>query len=192
MPKLNITHLVSRLQQRIEQLENGDALEARDINALLNSEQQNELKDLWAKQQALRKTQRQPKTDAEKERIGWKTIRDVRLEVFRKALAEVQDGLGDGISALQRDREIKGARVFLDAYSKAKAEGGNAWSAAEIALTRNGFRMAGSIGLTKRDKEISELEDALKKRFEAELSNEEKEQLALLKAHEKGLKSRKG
>lgn len=192
MPKLNVTHLASRLQQRIEQLENGDALEARDINALLNKEQQQTLKDLWAEQQQLRKIHRQPKTVAEMERIGWKTIRDVRLVVLRKALAEVQDGLGAGVSALQRNREIKGARVFLDAYSKAKAEGKNAWSAAEIALARNGLKITGSVGLTKRDKEISELEDALKKRFEAELSNEEKEQLALLKAHEKGLKSRKG
>jgi hypothetical protein len=44
MPKLNATHLVGRLQERIEQLERGDALEARDINALLNKEQQQALK----------------------------------------------------------------------------------------------------------------------------------------------------
>ena len=32
MPKLNVTHLVGRIQERIDQLERGDALEARDIN----------------------------------------------------------------------------------------------------------------------------------------------------------------
>lgn len=31
MPKLNVKHLVGRIQERIGQLERGDALEARDI-----------------------------------------------------------------------------------------------------------------------------------------------------------------
>ena len=53
MPKLNITHLPERLMKRIEQLERGDALEARDINALLNDEQQQTLKAAWAAQQTL-------------------------------------------------------------------------------------------------------------------------------------------
>ena len=35
MPKLNVTHLVGRIQERKEQLERGDALKARDIKALL-------------------------------------------------------------------------------------------------------------------------------------------------------------
>ena len=52
MPKLNVTHLVGRIQERIEQLERGDTLEARDINALLTKEQQQELKDAWTVQQA--------------------------------------------------------------------------------------------------------------------------------------------
>ncbi len=47
MPKLNVTHLVGRIQERIEQLERGDALETRDINALLNKEQLQALKDAW-------------------------------------------------------------------------------------------------------------------------------------------------
>lgn len=192
MPKLDITQIVGKLKQRIEQLENGQALEARDINALLNKEQQQALKDLWAEQQALRKTHRQPKTDAEKERIGWKTIRDVRLHVYRQALADAKGGLGDGISELQQKREIKAARVFMNAFSKAAKEGKNAWSAAEIALTRNGLKNAGSVGLTKRDKEIREMEERLQKEFEKNMSSEEKEQMALLKEHEKGLKSRKG
>jgi len=53
--KLNVTHLVGRIQERIEQLERGFALEARDINALLTKEQQQELKDAWTKKQVLRK-----------------------------------------------------------------------------------------------------------------------------------------
>jgi len=55
MPKLNITHLPERLQKRLEQLERGEALEARDINALLNDEQKHRLKKAWSEQQELLK-----------------------------------------------------------------------------------------------------------------------------------------
>lgn len=40
MPKLKQEHTAERIRRRIEQLERGEALEARDINALLNEEQQ--------------------------------------------------------------------------------------------------------------------------------------------------------
>jgi len=83
MPKLNVTHLVGRIQERKEQLERGDALEERDIKALLTKEQQQALQDAWAKQQALRKKHRAPKTDIEATKIGWKTIREVRLDIYR-------------------------------------------------------------------------------------------------------------
>ena len=82
MPKLNVTHIVGRIQERIEQLERGDALEARDINVLLTKEQQQELKDAWTKQQALRKIHKPPKTNQEANKMGWKTIRKVRLEIY--------------------------------------------------------------------------------------------------------------
>lgn len=171
MPKLNITHIVERLQQRIEQLENGEALEARDINALLTKEQQRELKALWAEQQALRKTHRQPKTEAEKERIGWKTIRDVRLQVYRQALADAQNGLGDGILDLQRKSEIRAARVFMDAFSKAKSADKNAWTQGNAALQRAGFSRLDGLGRgtgSRRDQEVQKMEAKL-------LGNEDEE-----------------
>lgn len=164
MPKLNITHLVGRLQQRIEQLENGEALEARDINALLTKEQQQELKDLWAEQQALRKKHRQPKTGAEKERIGWKTIRDVRLQVYRRALADAQNGLDDGVLELQRKSEIRAARVFMDAFSKAKSADKNGWTQGNAALQRAGFSRLDGLGRgtgSSRDKEVQNMEAKL-------------------------------
>ena len=73
MPKLNVTHLVGRIQERIEQLERGEALEARDINALLNKEQLQALKDAWTIQQALRKIHKPPKSIEEANKIDWKT-----------------------------------------------------------------------------------------------------------------------
>ena len=187
MPKLNPTHLPERLKSRIEQLERGEALEARDINALLNEQQQKALADAWAAQQALRKQHKPPKTDAEKAALGWKTIREVRLDIYRQALAEAQNGLVNGIEELQQQREIKAARVFMDAFSEAGKTGKNAWSAGNIALTRAGFNRVDGFsnrGLSKRDREIRAMEDALRERFEAEMTDDEREQLELSREHD--------
>ena len=194
MPKLNITHLVGRIQERIEQLERGDALEARDINALLTKEQQQELKDAWTKQQALRKIHKSPKSNEQAQKIGWKTIREVRLEIYRQALQEAQDGVGDGIEKLLHQSEVKAARVFLDAFSKAKDEDKNAWSAGNIALRRNGFNRIDGQSYSysnKRDREVNEMEDGLRERMEDDLSAEEKEQLELSREYDKAVAKRR-
>ena len=44
MPKIDAMHRVERIRKRIEQLERGEALEARDINALLTPLQQKQRK----------------------------------------------------------------------------------------------------------------------------------------------------
>ncbi|OJI06014.1 hypothetical protein [Polynucleobacter sp. MWH-Adler-W8] len=194
MPKLNVTHLVGRIQERIEQLERGDALEARDINALLSKEQQQVLKDAWTKQQALRKIHKPPKSNEEANKIGWKTIREVRLEIYKQALQEAQDGVGGGIEKLLHQSEVKAAHVFMDAFSKAKDEDKNAWSAGNIALRRNGFnRIDGqSYGYSnRRDREVKEMEDSLRERMEDDLSAEEKEQLELSREYDKAVAKRR-
>ena len=63
-------------------------------------------------------------------------------------------------------------------------------------LTKNGLRridgaLVGKIGLNKRDTDIRYLEDKLNTRFELELTNEEKEQLDLVREYEKTLMKRK-
>ena len=165
MPKLNITHLPERLMKRIEQLERGDALEARDINALLNEKQQQALKEAWAEQQALRKQYAQPKTTAEKQQLGWKTIREVRLSIYRQALIDAKASMLNGIKDLQHQSEIKAARIFMNAFSEATASNKNAISAGNIAVTRAGYNRA-TKSYSKRDKEINEMEDALRKKLE--------------------------
>ena len=193
MPKLNITHLVGRIQERIEQLERGDALEARDINALLTKEQQQELKDAWTKQQALRKIHKPPKTNEEAQKIGWKTIREVRLEIYKRALADISDNLVDIYEKELADTEVKAARVFLDAYFNAK-EGTSKWSAGNIALRRNGFNRIDGQSYSysnKRDREVNEMEDSLRERMEDDLSAEEKEQLELSREYDKAVAKRR-
>jgi hypothetical protein len=160
----------------------------------LNEQQQKQLKEALAQQQQLKKTHKRPKTQEEKDAIGWKEIRDVRLGIYKQALEELSANVVDDIKELQRQREAKAARVFMDAWSKAGKEGkvGNsALSAGNIALTRAGFGTPQSSMLTKRDREIRALEEGLLKQFESELSSEQKEQLDLVRDHEKVVKKRR-
>jgi hypothetical protein len=189
MPKINITHRVGRLQDRLAQLERGEEIAKRDIEALLDPAQIKLLNKAQAAQDALRKKHKRPKTEKEKQAIGWKTKIEVRIDFYKQAIAQEQGGMVEGIKKLQQERENKAARIFLDGYFKAEAAR-DKWSAGNIALQRAGFD-SGYVALNKRDKEIREMEEALLKRFESELSKDEKEQLELLREHEKALQKRK-
>jgi hypothetical protein len=194
MPKLNNTHLPQRIQEHIDKMERGEEVEAKKDKTLLNDEQQQELKDALAYQQQLKKLHKRPKTQEDKEKIGWKEIREVRLEIYRQALQELNQNVVADIKELQRQREAKAKRVFMDAWSESIKEGkrgASAQSVGNIALTRAGFTPSHSVGLSKRDREIRDMEDALLKQFEAQASEAEKEQLTILKEHEKTLEKRK-
>jgi len=113
MPKLEAEHLIERLNKRIEQLKNRDLLAAKDINNLLNKTQRQILNDNWSKQLELRKIHKTPKTEEEKKRINWKTIREVRLEVLEQALAEAQDGLLESFEKrLKKKKKVKEIRFI--------------------------------------------------------------------------------
>ena len=189
MPKLNITHKLERLQKRLEQLESGEEIASKDIKALLEPHQIVQLEQAQIKQDELRKTHKRPKTEEEKQAIGWKTKLELRIEVYKQAIADADDGMLEGIRKLQQDRETKATRIYLDAYFKAE-QGVDKESAGNIALTRAGFNKFGS-NATKRDKEVWAMEDALRKQFESEMTEEEKEQLEILKEHEQSLKKKK-
>lgn len=189
MPKLNATHLPERIQEVIEQLERGEEVQPKRNKALLNDKQQKALEDAWAAQQQLRKQHKPPKTQEEKQKLGWKDKREVRIEIYKQALNELSNNLVDDLKDLQKQREAKAARIYLEARFNAK-EGVNADSAGKIALQRAGFTVLGSTGITTRDLEIRQLEELLKKQFEAEMTQEEREQLELLKEHEKAVKKR--
>lgn len=186
MPKLNVLHLLERLKERLGQLENGEEIDARDVKALLNVSQQVALENALLEQKELRKQYRQPKTEERKKEIGWKTIREVRIGVCKQAIKELESGLVENVKQLQKQREAKAARIFMDAYCKAKNEGRNAWSAGQIALARNGFRKNGGVGLTKRDKEIREMEESLKNQLEKQVGGVKMEIKDSKKTEKKG------
>ena len=163
MPKLKTPLLIERIQQRITDLEFGAAFEARDINALLTSEQQIALKALWLEQQALRKRHKLPKNKLEKQQLGWKTIRDVRIEVYKNALVKAKGSLLASVKDDQAAAELKRARVFMAAFADAGKVRRNARSAANIAVRRAGYQplhASPQIGrkATQRDELIRDME----------------------------------
>lgn len=193
MPKLNVIHLPSRLQEHIEKMERGEEVEAKKDKTLLNNTQQQALKDALSKQQQLKKKHKRPKTQEDKDKIGWKEIREVRLEIYKRALADISDNLVDIYEKELADTEVRAARVFLDAYFNAK-EGTSKWSAGNIALRRNGFNRIDGQSYSysnKRDREVNEMEDSLREKMEADLNAEEKEQLELSREYDKAVAKRR-
>jgi hypothetical protein len=159
VPKLNNTLLIDRLQKRIAQLENDEAIEAREINSLLNKDQQAALKAAWSAQQTLRKQHKPPTTDAAKNAVGWKTIKEVRIEALTKALADASRSVLESLRSEMKRREARAAKVFLEAYFEAKDAEKNAISIANIAVTRAGFSSK-HVART-RDEEVRQMEETL-------------------------------
>jgi hypothetical protein len=183
MPKLNPTHLPERLKEAIKELEAGIEVEAKKNKTLLNAQQQKELDDAWTKQQALRKQHKPPKTEAEKKKIGWKDKREVRIDIYKKALAELEEDIFD-IHLKQLEREqAKATKAYLKGYFGA-TDGQDKDSAGKIAVQRAGFMVSTTRGMSKRDLEVRRIEEELLKRFEAEMTDEEREQRDLLKETE--------
>ena len=142
MPKLNGLHILERLNQRLAQLEAGEEIAAKEIRSLLTAEQQQELEDAWTAQQQLRKVKRVKTTEQEKE-IGWKTKREVRIEVFSRAVKAAGDGIGKEIQKLQAEATRRQLRIYLDALEDAKKMGKDETEAKNYAnneLTRAGFQ----------------------------------------------------
>ena len=192
MPKVNNTKLPDRISKRIAELEAGLEVDAKHIRAVLTPEQQEQLAAAWAEQQGLRKGKRAV-TPEQQQSLGWKTIRQVRLEILRLALAEAEINLTDAFADELRKAEIRQTRIYMDTLGAAIDEGRDAVQArnqANNALTRSHLRRldgqtVGNLGLTKRDMEIRKLEEAIRRRTESEMKGEEREQAEILAEHEK-------
>jgi hypothetical protein len=193
MPKLNVDQIISRLEGRIAQLEAGEEIAKKDILALLTDEQQKKLEDALTLQAELKKTKR-ARTEEEKKALGWKSIREVRLETLKEALREARDGVLDDFERRQRGAEVRQMRIYMDAINEMLKKGKDINAAkiwANNELTRAGLqRMDGQMvmHMTKRDREVKAMETKLLEQFRNEATEEEREQLRLL---EKGKKAPK-
>ena len=192
MPKLDGTHIAERLKERIAKLKNGEEVAARDLRALLTDEQTAVLDATKKAQQELKKARRARTKEEEKE-LGWKSIREIHIEALEAAFKDAEDDELDAWEKRLRDAEIRQARIYFETLDKEMNAGKDLQTAKNKAnndLTRAGLRrLDGQIvgHLSKRDKEISELEVALIQQATDELDDYEKEQLELLKAHNKAV-----
>jgi hypothetical protein len=120
----------------------------------------------------------------QEERFGWQTKRDIRLRLLHDTLNELNANLVTELEREQHQREVRAARVFMDAYVKAVDEQRNPMTEANAALQRNGFKRLDvqySRGSDVRDREVREMEAALLRRFDAAMTEEEREQLVMSK-----------
>lgn len=192
MPKLDGTHIVERLRDRLAALRRGEEVAARDLRVLLTPDQIAALDAAWAEQQALRKAKR-ARTKDEERQLGWRSKRELHVEALEGALRIAEDGEVEAWTKLQRDAEVRQARTYMDAYIAARNDGKTRDSASAIAnnaLTRAGLNRLdarGVGGMTARDREVRELEQRILQDAEAKLSDDEREQRALLKAHDAGV-----
>lgn len=197
MPKLNTEQLMERIQKRIHQLELGEEIAAKDIKALLSAEQQQQLVDALAAQVELKKIQR-ARTDAEKQALGWKSIRDVRLDVLRSALNAANDGLLEDYERRLKEKEVRQAKIYLREYSDARKADKSVFAAqgaANNALTRAALPRVDGQGvnsMSKRDREVFAVEAQLKEHIRSEMTAEELEQLDMLEGMERREKGLKG
>lgn len=197
MPKLDGTHILERLTKRIEQLEAGDEIADKEIRSLLNDAQRAELDSAWEQQQQLRKNKR-ARTEQEQQELGWKSKRQVRIEVLKAALKTAWDGIEAEFDRLKDQAEIRGAKIYFETLIQALKDGKDkqvAENLANNAMTRAGLRrmdgqQVGQQGLTKRDREIRAMEDALLEKAVSEMDDYEREQYELGQKHENALRER--
>ena len=191
MPKLNHFQITSRLEARLAELESGVEIEARDIKALLTDEQNQLLDRLWDEQQRIRKTHK-TKAKAEADGLVWKTKKELRIDVYKQAIAEAKHSDLDEILKEQQASEVRAAKIFMDAYCEAMDKEKDGMVAGNIALVRNGFKRIDNetrrLGLNQRDREILAMENAIKDRIIKDMSAEELEQYELAQEHEKSIK----
>jgi hypothetical protein len=192
MPKLDGTHLPQRLAERLADLKADKEVAVRDVKALLSDEQNSAMDMAWAKQQALRKVKRARTKDEERE-LGWKTKREIYIDAYEKAFKEAKDGVLKELERLQREAVKRQMRIYFETLDKALKEGKEkrvAENLANNALTRAKLnRLDGqkieTEGLTRRDREIREMEDALRDSFKKNMTEDELEQLKMSEQHDK-------
>jgi hypothetical protein len=185
MPKLDGTHLPERLRKRIAELEDGQELAAKDINVLLTSEQTQALNDAWAAQQVLRREKR-ARTADEQRALGWKSKREVRLEVLRDALRVALQGQNDAWQLKRTGANVRQTRIYFEALADARKAGKEASAAKNWAnneLTRAGLRRMDRVGAqraSQRDKDVEAAEEHLRQTIRETMTEAELARLDLL------------
>lgn len=168
MPKLDKTHIYERLLRRLEDLREGKAVAVRDIKALLNEKQIEAMAVALEKQHELGKIHK-PKNEAEKQTLGWKSKRQIYVQAYEKALIEAESTQQNDWLQKLKKAQAKATKVYMKGYFKTRSEGKSKWAAETVAkndVVRAGFTvLRGSGLLSKRDSEINDMEEDLRKKL---------------------------
>jgi hypothetical protein len=169
MPKVDDIQKIQKLNQQLADLKSDKEVEARKMKAVLNTAQQKAIKDKWDAQLKLR-DEVKARTKEQQQAAGYKSKREVQIEVYEEAINDL-----DPIKAFEKkllDLEVRQMRIYMDSISEALKEGKTNEQAKSIAnnnLTRAGLarmdRQRVNQHLNKRDKEVFELEEQLKKQL---------------------------
>jgi hypothetical protein len=177
MPKLNVVDIYARVAGRIDELENGADIDTRALNKLLTEKQQ-QMADAMAANKLTKA----------------KTRREVQLEVMQDVFEQLKNSFDADWERYKEDETGRAARVYMDAYFAAKKAGKNASAIANAALRTHGHKRFDGVDYSfkesTRDREVRELEEGLCKRFEAEMTDVEREQKRIVAEHEASLKKR--
>ncbi len=145
----------------------------------------------------MRKVKR-ARTKEEEQELGWKTKREIYIEAYEKAFRQAIDGVLEELKRLQLEATKRQMRIYFTTLNDALKEGKEkrvAENLANNALTRAGLRrMDGqkieTEGLTRRDREIREMEEAIMKKAVSEMDEYEREQYELSQEYEKALREK--
>ena len=130
----------------------------------------------------------------EEERFGWKSKRQVQIDVYRQAVLEAKKGALAEFELERQRVEVRRSKIYLDNIFAAKDADMNSQAVANNALTRAGLRRYdGQLVSTtnKRDRAVWALEAELQARTNAELTADEREQQDIWAEHEAALKRRR-
>jgi hypothetical protein len=196
MPKLDDTQLADRLRKRIAELEADKEVAAKDLRAVLTEEQLADIDAAWAEQQLLRKGKR-ARTEQEQQELGWRTKRDIRLEVLRQALELAQENALAILHRAQHKAEVRRSKIYLNEYFGALDEDKPRNQAVNLAnneLTRAGLNRIDRQrvnSISPRDKEVRELEAKSKAEIKKNMAATDLEQQQILETHEDSVKKRR-
>lgn len=120
------------------------------------------------------------------EKFKWKTKREIWIDICETALIEYS---ADPVAELEKillQKEVRAAKLFLEAYFKANDEDRDPIAAGNKILVQRGLKEAEVI-VTKRDREIEAMEAEILKYAESQMSDSEREQLEILREHEENV-----
>ena len=178
MPKITKAQRYEKLREQLADLKAGKEVARRKMEVALTATQLKAIDSRWNKQLKLREKVK-ARTKAQQQAAGYKTIREVQIEVYAEAL-DAQDPL----TILQKelsDKETKRAKIYMKSYTTARKEGKEKYQSESIAnndLTRAHLRRYDGVDNTyknKRDKEVFELEAQLKKQLGIKDSEDEED-----------------